>query len=159
MPLLSKEEELELGRRYKLHTVVKNEIKRMEDNLGSNNVTLAMVAAHFNTTENDLRLIEHNGVNARTLLVQSNARLVLHIAQTYVNRGVMASSLVWAGMRGAQFPRSLCFCGHSSIFSNCFVSPHHVVPTTVQHNRIGPRDGQVRRGERVPIFHVRGVVG
>lgn len=102
MPLLSKQEELDLGRRHKLHLVVKNEIKRMMQKHGEDNVTLGMVAALFNTTENDLRLIRHNGENAGELLVQSNMRLVLHIAKAYEWRGATAHSLVMAGVSGKQ---------------------------------------------------------
>ena len=99
MPSLSKQEEMELGMRFKLGNIVDKELYRMVEQHGDD-FKFSMLAEKFNATENDIKLFLHNGDMAADHLTKTNFKLVLHIAKQYVNRGATVFQLVMDGLMG-----------------------------------------------------------
>jgi RNA polymerase nonessential primary-like sigma factor len=99
VPLLTREEEIVLGKQVKAMMTLQNSRNELQADL---DVPLSdeALAAHHNIELDELRTIMHQGNRAKTKMVQANLRLVVSVAKRYTGRDLDLLDLIQEGSIG-----------------------------------------------------------
>jgi RNA polymerase nonessential primary-like sigma factor len=99
VPLLTREEEIILGKQVKTMMELLERRQALQQELGDE-PTDEMWAQRVNLTVSELKALMHTGDRAKTKMVQANLRLVVSIAKKYTGRDLDLLDLIQEGSIG-----------------------------------------------------------